>query len=108
MENTRCGIDAVTLSKSADGLKSAGGHEIMQVMEYNQDKVDEVVLALLYLTLHDGQRAWKGHDWEALGRLHEKGLISDPVSKAKSVVLSERGLKLCEELFQKHFGAAAK
>ncbi len=80
----------------------------MPAMEYNQDKVDEMVLALLYLTLHDGQRAWKGHDWEALGRLHEKGLISDPVGKAKSVVLSERGLKLCEELFQKHFGAAAK
>jgi hypothetical protein len=77
-------------------------------MEYNQDKVDEMVLALLYLTLHDGQRAWKGHDWEALGRLHEKGLISDPVGKAKSVVLSERGLKLCEELFQKHFGASVK
>ncbi len=89
-------------------MKSAGGYEIIQAMEYNQDKVDEMVLALLYLTLHDGQRAWKGHDWEALGRLHEKGLISDPVGKAKSVVLSERGLKLCEEFFQKHFGAAAK
>jgi len=77
-------------------------------MEYDQDKVDELVLALLYLTLHDGQRAWKGHDWEVLSRLHEKGLISDPVGKAKSVVLSERGLKLREELFQKHFGASAK
>jgi len=29
-------------------------------------KIDEAVLALLYLTLHDGDRAWKGHDWDAL------------------------------------------
>ena len=39
-------------------------------MEHDQDKIDEVVLALLYLTLHDENRAWKGHDWETLDRLH--------------------------------------
>jgi hypothetical protein len=33
-------------------------------MEYDKDKVDDMVLALLYLTIHDGGRAWKGHDWE--------------------------------------------
>ncbi|WP_443092583.1 DUF6429 family protein [Dictyobacter vulcani] len=27
---------------------------------YNQDKIDEVVLALLQLTLYDSYRAWKG------------------------------------------------
>ena len=75
-------------------------------MDYNQDKVDEMVLALLFLTLHDAGRAWKGHDWEALGRLHQKGLILDPVGKAKSVVLTEQGLKLSEELFRKHFCSA--
>ena len=31
-------------------------------MEYDEDKVDEMVLALLFLTLRDGYRAWKGHD----------------------------------------------
>jgi hypothetical protein len=72
-------------------------------MEYDKDKVDEMVLALLFLTLHDGARAWKGHDWDAMNRLHEKGLILDPVGKAKSVVLTANGLKLCEELFRKHF-----
>ena len=72
-------------------------------MNYDEDKVDEMVLALLYLTLHDGCRAWKGHDWDVLGRLHEKGMIGDPVGKAKSVVLTEEGLKKCEELFRKHF-----
>ncbi len=75
-------------------------------MRYDQDKVDEVVLALMYLTLHDGVRAWKGFDWDALNRLHEKGLIGDPRNKAKSVVLTERGLREFEALFAKHFGAA--
>jgi len=60
--------------------------------DYNREKVDEVVLALMYLNLHDYVRAWKSFDWDALDRLHEKGWISDPKSKAKSVVFSEEGL----------------
>jgi len=36
---------------------------------YDRDKIDEVSLALLYLTLHDSCRAWKGFDWEVLDRL---------------------------------------
>ena len=73
-------------------------------MDYDKDKVDEMVLALLFLTLHDNCRAWKGHDWDAMDRLHKKGMIFDPVGKAKSVALTEDGLKRCEELFRKHFG----
>ena len=77
-------------------------------MEYDEDKVDEYTLALLYLVTHDrhegyGARAWKGFDWDSMNRLHEKGLISDPVGKAKSVVMSEEGFKKAEELFKKHF-----
>jgi len=67
-------------------------------MELDEEKVDNVVLALLRLTLHDGQRVWKGLDWDALGRLHRKGMISDPVGKAKSVVLTDEGLRRSEEL----------
>jgi hypothetical protein len=29
-------------------------------MAINKDKIDDAALALLYLTLHDGYRAWKG------------------------------------------------
>nr|WP_217705258.1 DUF6429 family protein [Peristeroidobacter soli] len=72
-------------------------------MDYDYDRIDEAVLALAYLTLHDGARVWKSFDWDAMGRLHEKGYISDPVNKAKSVALTEQGLKeaerLCRELF---------
>jgi hypothetical protein len=31
-------------------------------MDHDENKVDEVVLALMYLTLHDEVRAWKGFD----------------------------------------------
>lgn len=76
-------------------------------MDYDKDKLDEMVLALLHLTTFKddfGWRAWKGMDWGAMNRLHEKGYISNPKSKAKSVALSEEGAKLSEELFKKHFG----
>ena len=73
-------------------------------MDYDKDKVDEMVLSLLFLTLHEGCRAWKGHDWDAMNRLHEKGMICDPVNKTKSVVLTDEGLRRCEDLFLKHFG----
>ena len=56
-------------------------------MELDTDKIDEAILALLYLGLHDGARAWKGFDWDAMDRLHQQGFITDPRSKAKSVVL---------------------
>ena len=72
-------------------------------MDYDQDKVDEMVLALLWLTQTGDGRTWKGHDWVAMDRLHAKGYISDPKSKAKSVVLSEEGERLSRELFERHF-----
>jgi len=71
------------------------------------DKIDETVLALLYLTLHDGVRAWKGHDWEALNRLHRKGMILNPIGKAKSVVLTDQGLAESERLFRELFERVA-
>ncbi len=75
-------------------------------MEYNKSKVDEAILALLYLTLHKYNRAWKGHSWDALNRLYEKGFIENPRGKVKSVVLTEEGKQYCEELFKKLFQAA--
>jgi hypothetical protein len=73
-------------------------------MEYDPDKVDEMVLALLWLTPADNRRAWKSHDWDALKRLHTKGYISDPRSRAKSVVFSEEGERRAQELLERHFG----
>jgi hypothetical protein len=77
-------------------------------MKYDKGKVDEMVLALLYLTTHDnGTRAWKGMDWEAMDRLHDKGFIGNPKTRAKSVTLTEKGRKLSEQFFKKNFGLAS-
>jgi hypothetical protein len=74
-------------------------------MNLDNDKSDRAMLALLYLGIHEGARAWKSFDWDALARLHEKGFITDPRGKAKSVVFTETGeaeaRKLLEELFSK-------
>jgi Domain of unknown function (DUF6429) len=72
-------------------------------MEIDFDRIDEAVLALLFLGRHDKIRTWKSFDWSAMERLHAKGFISDPVRKAKSVAFTERGLLQSEALFRKLF-----
>ena len=75
-------------------------------MEIDRDRIDEAILALLFLGRHDDIRAWKSFDWAAMERLHTKGLISDPVGKAKSVVFTDEGLRQSEALFQKLFAVS--
>jgi hypothetical protein len=76
-------------------------------MDVDDEKLEQVVLALLQMNLSDssGRRAWKSLPWSALDSLHERGYISDPATKAKSIVLSEEGARLSEELFEKLFAA---
>lgn len=78
-------------------------------MNYDPDKVDEMTLALLYLVTSErqegfGARAWKGFDWSTMDRLHQKGWIGNPKSKATSLRVTEEGLKKSEKLFRKYFG----
>ena len=75
----------------------------MSAMHPDPDKIDDAVRALLLLGLHDECRAWKGHDWDALDRLHRKGYISNPASKAKSVVFTDMGRREAERLFKKFY-----
>ena len=75
--------------------------------DVDKEKLSEVALAIMWLGAHGGKfetRVWKGIDWELTDLLHERGWISDPRGKAKSVVLSECGEKLAGEFLQKHFG----
>lgn len=73
------------------------------------DRIDDAVLALLFLGIcHRDRdtgavRAWKSFDRTAMNRLHENGLIQDPVNKAKSVWLTDEGIKRAEALFYKLF-----
>jgi len=76
-------------------------------MEYDRDRVDEAVLALLYLNFHDAPpltRAWKSLPWESLDRLYERGQITDPKTSAKSVIMTEQGKEAAEMLFLSLFG----
>lgn len=71
----------------------------------DSEKIDEAVLGLLFLTSFRERknfpwRTWKGHDWDAMDRLHKKGLISDPVGKAKSVSFTEKGYERAKAAFE--------
>lgn len=77
-------------------------HPVRLPDSLDHDKLAEAALALLSLTLHDG-RVWKALDWDLMNLLHQKGWISDPVSKAKSVLLTEEGQALASEFLNKHF-----
>ncbi len=72
-------------------------------VEIDEDKIDDAVLALLWLTLHNERCAWKGFDWATTDRLHKKGLIGDPINKSKSLILTDEGLERSEALFRELF-----
>ena len=74
--------------------------------DYDPDRIDEIALALLSLTAGDpgaDARVWKGVDWVVMNRLHEKGWISSPRTKAKSVLLTTEGERLAREFAQRYF-----
>jgi len=61
-------------------------------MDVDGEKLEQVVLALLHMNSFkegDGRRAWKSLPWAILDSLHEKGYISDPANKNKSVWLTD-------------------
>lgn len=87
-------------------------------VEAEQAKVKQAIrdltLVLLYLTrwteyprkkLPPGfgipWRAWKGHDWDALDRLKEEGLI-DFNNRAKSVDFTDKGEREARKLVQRY------
>jgi uncharacterized protein YjhX (UPF0386 family) len=72
-------------------------------METDEDRVDDAVLALLYLTLDRDGRASKGFDWSVMNQLHDKGMIHSRVGKAKSVLLTEEGTAESARLFREMF-----
>ena len=73
-------------------------------MDYDQDKIDEVILALLAALEFDNGRAWKRLDFDAMDRLHASGSISQPKGKAASVYLTDEGMRLGKALAAKYFG----
>ena len=77
-------------------------------MRYDEAKIDEAVLAVLYLTAWEAEgltRAWKAIDWDVSNRLHERGLIDDPNNKNKSVIFTEEGLALARAAAERLFSS---
>lgn len=74
-----------------------------------QARIDDAVLALLFLGRHEVSRmtgevrTWKTFDWDSMNRLYEKGLITDPVNQNKAVAFTVEGLKQAERLFRELF-----
>lgn len=75
----------------------------IDAVDIDTAKIDEAVLALLYLGRHDGNRTWKSFDWDTMGRLHDKGYITSPMSKARSVAFTEKGVQASERVFRRLF-----
>jgi hypothetical protein len=101
-------IDAFSSNRSERIILSVFGDG--GPMRYDETMIDEAVLAVLYLTAweeHGLTRAWKGIDWEAAKRLHERGLIADPRSKSKSVVFTGEGLALARAAAERLFSSKA-
>jgi len=94
-------IEMFFVCHSEENVKSK--KEVKPRVSLDDDRIDDAVLALLYLNLHYCGAVWKGFDWGAMNRLHEKGLISDPVRKAKSVAFSEEGEARAKTLFERMF-----
>jgi hypothetical protein len=66
-------------------LPERSGHR-EALIDYDKEKVDEMTLALMYLVMRgdkDTARAWKGFEWAAMDRLHEKGMCGVRPEKMK-------------------------
>ena len=73
-------------------------------MSYNRQKMENALLALIGALEFEDGRFWKGYDFDLLNSLHEQGLISQPLGKAKSAYLTPEGLEKAKALAEEMFG----
>lgn len=71
---------------------------------YDEQKIEDAVLALLGVFAFDNGRAWKRYDFDVMDALHARGMISDPHGRAESVQLTEDGVRQAKALAQQWFG----
>jgi len=67
------------------------------------DLLDAAVLAILYYNDAAAGGAWKALPWDAMDRLHARGLISNPAKARKSVDLFDTGLEEGRAAFERLF-----
>ena len=99
-------LDAGKSEHHWESVRNSGG----PLMRGDDARIDEAVLGLLYLTSfvdHGLTRAWKSHDWDALNRLHARGLIDNPRNSNKSLTFTEEGFARAESAFAKLFASGS-
>ena len=83
----------------------------MSTSEFNTNLLDELVLALLWFngseTKFGARSALKFLPWDALDRLHARGLISEPHRKSYSVALEDQAWERGQAVFEQWFGTPA-
>lgn len=72
-------------------------------MDYDDQRIDDAALALLALYADRHGHTWKGFDFGIMNRLHERGLITDPVNRNKGVYLTEDGERIGMQLAARWF-----
>lgn len=70
-------------------------------MHYDNEKLEQALLAMLYIHHFDDGRVWKGYPFELMDILHSKGYIDNPANKNKSVYLTPEGLEEGRKLAEK-------
>lgn len=70
---------------------------------YDDQKIEDALLALLGAFEFDNGRVWKRFDFDVMLALSDKGLISDPRGRAESVHLTPDGLQRAKALAQQLF-----
>lgn len=77
-------------------------------MNYDEDKIEELILALLGVFEFEDGRVWKRYDFAVMEALHARCMITDPRGRNESVFLTEEGMTRAKLLAEKHFGASAR
>ena len=72
-------------------------------MNYDDNRIDEAVLALLATYCYDNGQVWKGFDFDVMDRLYQRGLISQPHNKNKSVWMTPEGRELGQQIAARLF-----
>ena len=72
--------------------------------DLDHERMAEAALAILSLTADDWGNVWKGLDWNLMNLLFNRGWISDPHNKNKSVQLSSSGREAATQFLYELFG----
>lgn len=76
--------------------------------DVDTDRVDQTILALLWLNLKVTGAAWRGFDWEAMARRHGRGLISNRSERPTPLNCPQKDLRRPDACLTKCFPATER